>query len=113
MAIFSISLRLLIPLKGVLKRVLFRAFLWPCYFFYNGLFPAKRGKTGWPDFAQAARSGDRLFCQGFDVHLQRLHGNAVSIDAFALQGAFDALVDHACQIGLGPGFFHAFAVGVT
>jgi hypothetical protein len=33
MAIYSISLRLLIPLKGVLKRVLFRAFLWPCYFF--------------------------------------------------------------------------------
>jgi hypothetical protein len=42
MAISSISLRLLIPLKGVLKRVPlkgvlkrvpFRAFLWPCYFF--------------------------------------------------------------------------------
>ena len=41
MAIFLISLRLLIPLKGVLKRVPFRAFLRPCYFFTTvspGLF---------------------------------------------------------------------------
>ena len=39
MAIFSISLRLLIPLKGVLKRVPLGRISLAMLFFYNGLVP--------------------------------------------------------------------------
>ncbi len=46
MAIFSISLRLLIPLKGVLKRVPLRRISLAMLFFYNGLVRIAAEKRG-------------------------------------------------------------------
>ncbi len=53
MAIFSISLRLLIPLKGVLKRVPLGRISLAMLFFYNGLIPFRTGAIASPSVTHA------------------------------------------------------------